>query len=736
MFKFCKNKKGESQLRDSNSLYEPLKIANDLSILPSEVIKVLQLISPDIKHSEDFADELERVILSDPVLTAKVLHIANLTFGNVLGPISKITQAISLLGVTAIKSVILSTPLLDVYKKGGPGILVDRLQLAHHCLGTAVCSSMISEASDFFDHETAFIAGLLHDIGKVIISENNEPEFQKIRELVKSEKYTVLEAEKEILGTDHAYIGYAFLTELQLPESIRYAVKYHHLSLTSKEYPVLEHEAKYHLDLIRIVSLSNKVCKINQIGSSGDISKLDLHDADWQSLPIPQSVADNIKINLKQETAKLAEHLKINVPDTEIPRIESLTRQELGKITLELEQTKRKLETAVKKISDLQVYTRNILDNMPNGLISTDESGMIETLNKEAENIFGLYEGTVKGFHYSVFPELASIKSILEDAQKRQIIYDRKEVSFQKPNGDTRLLLVSTSFLRQYASPPIGIILIVRDITQAREMEIKMMRSDQLALIGKMTAGIIHEIKNPLTSISGLLEMSMLDKIENEKTSERLRMISNEIKRISKMTSNLVSFARQSQPAFENFSINDCILETLGLMEYQIRSSKIEIKTTMHENIPNVFADRQQMTQVTINLVQNAIDAMPKGGTLFIETSKTTFTDEDVNLLKMSKHLANNLDYLPNENEKEVYFKQNDKAIAVKIRDIGIGIPDDISPYIFSSFFTTKQPGKGTGLGLVVSYEIIKKHQGIITYKSESGKGTEFTFKLPIRTQR
>ncbi len=236
-----------------------------------------------------------------------------------------------------------------------------------------------------------------------------------------------------------------------------------------------------------------------------------------------------------------------------------------------------------------------------------------------------------------------------------------------------------------------------RDREIARLNEQRMMRSEKLASIGRLAAGIAHEINNPLTSV--LTFSSLLLKKGNESQKEKLDIIVKEATRCREIVKGLLCFARQGQLSKASCDLNPVIESALALMGNQLRVKEkpIAVKKDLGE-IPALYLDPSQMTEVFVNLIINALDALTEGGELNISTG----------------------------------VSQDGKWVEIRVADTGQGIAKDDLEKVFEPFFTTKEPGKGTGLGLAVVYGIVERHNGTIDVESEVGKGTTFLIRLPI----
>ena len=239
-------------------------------------------------------------------------------------------------------------------------------------------------------------------------------------------------------------------------------------------------------------------------------------------------------------------------------------------------------------------------------------------------------------------------------------------------------------------------------IQELKKREAVLIQSHKMRAIGTLTAGVAHELNNPLNNITltSYMLLEDYDVLSDADRKDMIKDVVNEAERSKKIVSNLLDFARESSSQLEPLNLKDLLQKTINLAANQIKLQGIKIEFHATENLPKIHGDSQQLAQVFLNLIINAIDASPKGSRIQILVLPA---DE------------------PN-------------YVAVKIIDFGSGIPEHILPSIFDPFFTTKEKGKGTGLGLSVSQGIIAKHGGRIMVNSKEGQGTTFTVILPVTT--
>jgi signal transduction histidine kinase len=238
-----------------------------------------------------------------------------------------------------------------------------------------------------------------------------------------------------------------------------------------------------------------------------------------------------------------------------------------------------------------------------------------------------------------------------------------------------------------------------KSLSLLHEKQAQLLESEKLASLGILTAGVAHELTNPLNNISMIAQTytELYDKLSEEDRTGFMKKIEDETERIKEIVKNLLNFSKPKEANFKETDINPVIQNTLKLVQNMLNVSNINTKLNLVNGIPHVFIDEHQIQQVFVNLITNAVQAMPPKGELSIMTR---------------------------------YNKNND-SVEICFKDTGKGIPPEFLPHIFDPFFSTKGV-EGTGLGLSVSYGIIKKHKGDIRVSSKVGVGTTFTIELPI----
>lgn len=359
--------------------------------------------------------------------------------------------------------------------------------------------------------------------------------------------------------------------------------------------------------------------------------------------------------------------------------------ESIKQITESLRLSRQELAEANRKLSYLKEFSENIIESAPVGITTIDSTLKIRYWNKEMEAITGTKKAKAVD---------RSIRDILPWIKKEMFSqFRQEEFTIDTP---FQIFRVNISPLRD---PSGGFVVIIEDITEQKKMEEQLLQTSKLASLGKLTAGISHEIGNPLASISSLVQelraLSMESKEDREFTSEALKTINGHIGRIVNIVRSLGDFARISTTEKTVSNLVEILDRTINLVKYDKRFKNIQLITEIDENIPLLKLNQDKIQQVFLNLIINALDAMPNGGTL------------------------------------RIAMKRLNSRVEMIFADSGIGIDADMIDKIFDPFFTTKAPGKGTGLGLSICYGIIKEHNGTITVKSKKDMGTTFTITLP-----
>ncbi|MTI83228.1 MAG: two-component system sensor histidine kinase AtoS [Firmicutes bacterium] len=336
-----------------------------------------------------------------------------------------------------------------------------------------------------------------------------------------------------------------------------------------------------------------------------------------------------------------------------------------------------------RKILELNIYNDTMLATIEDALLVVDVNGNVVIANCAAQKLFEL-PGENKGLPYNdVLPKNSPFINLLDETLEKETQYADLNVSWASSNGVLELI-VSTDTLKNGTST-IGAVILCRDITEHKKLEEQVHRQERLASLGKLVAGVAHEIRNPLTSISCYIQHWQDNKNPSAKA---LATMSREVARLDGIVNQLLYFTKPAEAKFSYHDINLVINGVLGFI-METYQGKYNVVKTLDHSLPPAWIDREQIERVFSNILFNSLQAMPQGGTI-----------------KVGTYRSNNF-------------------IGIDITDTGCGIAQEHMVHLFDPFYSARP--KGTGLGLAIAHEIISAHGGHIEVDSEIGKGTTFS---------
>jgi len=341
---------------------------------------------------------------------------------------------------------------------------------------------------------------------------------------------------------------------------------------------------------------------------------------------------------------------------------------------------------------------RSAFEHSTDAIIITNVGGTIIEVNDAFTKIYGYSREEVEGKSTALIQSKHSTSEFYEEmwsslakfSQWKGEIINRRKDGTEIPVW----LSITPIFLD---GMKIGYMGIESDMSDRKYLEGQILQTEKLATIGQLAAGIAHEIGTPLNIISGNAEFIQLDMKDSDPGYQELATIIEQTKRISVLIKELLDFARPNIISLQPVNINDIITSVLEFVRLQFSKNGIDVETAFDNDLPRIYGDPALLYQVFLNVIINAFQAMKKGGRLFLGSS----TEND---------------------EKE--------KVIVTVRDTGEGISTENLGKLFTPFFTTKEPGKGTGLGLAVTQRIVHEHNGKIKIDSEAGKGTKVTIQF------
>jgi two-component system, NtrC family, sensor kinase len=356
------------------------------------------------------------------------------------------------------------------------------------------------------------------------------------------------------------------------------------------------------------------------------------------------------------------------------------------------------------EMARLKEFNENIIESINVGVLVINLQGRITNWNSALEAIYGLKRVEAIGRRITQVFQPEMLKALRELMQRAE--WQKGEpvnvYKFRASSVDGRdlTLNVSLAALQSKTEEIEGTLVAIEDVTERMKLEEQVQQSDKLSSIGLLAAGVAHEVNTPLTGISSYSQMLMQQVPETDPRHQLLEKIYRQTSRASSIVNNLLNFSRVSDARFVMIDLNRVIDDTIQLLESQLRNTQIEVVRSYAAELPLAPGNAPKLQQVFMNLILNARDAMADGGRLEISTE----ADAD--------------------------------SVIIRFRDSGMGIDPEHLSKIYDPFFTTKQIGKGTGLGLAVSYGIVKDHSGHIDVESKMGEGALFTITLPLATAR
>ncbi len=356
------------------------------------------------------------------------------------------------------------------------------------------------------------------------------------------------------------------------------------------------------------------------------------------------------------------------------------------------------LQDKANEIEVVRQFTTNVVESLTDALVVINSEDRVRLWNRRAESLVGIGREAAIGrpiaelFHRSFLDTLAGTR---RDFPTGTTLF---RVQLAPASDDRRELLVNLAMapLRQADRSEAGWILVIADVTDRASLEEQLRLSEKMAAIGLLAAGVAHEVNTPLTGISSFTQLLLERSEDGDPRRELLEKIERQTFRAAKIVNNLLNMARPSSGEAVPVDLNVIVGDVLSLLEHQFRASRVQVRREMAASPVVVKGLEYKLQQVFLNLFLNARDAMQKGGWLTVAT------------------------------------RIRGQEVIVEVGDTGVGIPPEHLARIYDPFFTTKGEGRGTGLGLSVTYGIVQEHGGTLSCESDYGQGTRFRLALPL----
>lgn len=355
----------------------------------------------------------------------------------------------------------------------------------------------------------------------------------------------------------------------------------------------------------------------------------------------------------------------------------------LQQMDLELAQTNASLREHLRETEEMRAHVTAVLESLDTGVIVADSQDVVVRCNHSTEQLLGVPQAQLRGRQAS---------AVLAEIRK-----DHGEYPLVLPSGVT--IALSQTDLTDESGNLIGKLVLIHDVTRIRQLEDRLQRRNRLEAMGQMVGSIAHEIRNPLGSVELFASMLRKDLRDQPQLRSYAEHISMAVQSMDQLLSNLLVYTRPDCSRLGWHDTEVLIREVLTLASHAIPPDTVDVRCRMHPLVPKLWCDGPKMKQVLLNLVLNAVQAMPEGGTLTLTACPSPPEIQEV------------------------------PAVHITVSDTGTGIPAELQSRVFDPFFTTKD--QGTGLGLAIVHALVEAHHGRIDVESRPGHGTSFVITLP-----
>ncbi|MBW1682997.1 MAG: HDOD domain-containing protein [Deltaproteobacteria bacterium] len=703
---------------------ETLKAFKKLPSLPHILLKVLEACN-DPKGS---VAELSAIIEKDPALCGKILRVVNSTYFGLRRKVEGIAQAATLLGTNAVRNMVLCASVHEVFRARGSGRGPDLKRYWWHSLKSGILARDLARRVGYANGEEAFLAGLLHDLGKLVLWTNFPREYEELLERYESREELRLAAESK-LGATHCQAGGWLLDRWGLPTFVADAVYYHHESLER----VMDA-----LPLVRIVFAANVLSQPPTAESESRAAEVL-----GVLFGLTAEQVSDMGARAEKEVEEVARSLQIEVSspagdDTNDQLKAAALEKRVQDMSLLLGTLQNLLqaheERAILRVvdegfrilfdcTDLFFFLhdpdkealvgRGVVEEERSALVegllvpvSSERSLLVSCLRRE--EILNSFEGPQDEAPVIIDAQLIRFMGVegmvciplsAHGESVGVVVLGLKEKEFRKLALDFSLLhmFVSQASLALYAQ-------------QLRERQWRRIQVERLEAAEAMARKVVHEANNPLGIMKNYLKILGMKLAERGIEQEEIRILNEEIDRVAGILAGLTAFTSRSgtrppEPVDVNRLLKDLAKITRDSLQQRVG---VTLHLDPDPSLPTVMADRDGLKQVVINLVKNAAEAMEsRGGNIYLETRRS------------SKALE--------QDDAKGY-------VQIIIRDDGPGIPEEVKSKLFEPFVTSKGAGH-SGLGLSIVHNLVKKMGGAVVCESEEGKGTRFRIEIPVGKQ-
>lgn len=730
----------------SHRLKQFLSRLDELPALPPVAVRLVSM----MENPESSPLEVSRVIESDAALTSKVLHLANSASVGLSRDITTVEHAASLLGLDVLRNMALSLVLINLFEAETEQGL-DARKFWRHCLACGLAAELLARPMGYKKPKEAFVAGLLHDVGKIIFYYWDTVSYNQVIRNASATLTPLLAVEEETLEFGHTLAAKLIMEYWNFPAPLISAAWLHHQPLT-------EMGTRPSEQLPFLVKCANNLCHLHQYGDSGnlwpewnekefleysglqarqlqEISKRTFERLteisslfDWEdsSADLYLEAIGRINAQLTSIRTELADQRK----NQQNRRTLSLSRAQLlslleDPISFSLAQQKV-LEFLARSIScealllflpDSREQTVSAILSNPGQETSTQITfGLTKELEKAGNPVkqFSCFQEVVSR-RIELQPGAREIHNFLAQTDLVELpLKSGNQLLGQivlRPQPAGPLNQETAKLLLEYADSAALVLnqlirfehlnqqaeFIARTARESEREHFRRYQSRRLESVGRLAAGAAHEINNPLAVILGKAQIG-LETFKDSEVRQTLETISEQSHRISRIVQEMMGLTRQAEPNPAPTEMPALLGKTVGFLEDRLRSSGIDVVMEIQDDLPPVVADPDQLEQVFTHLILNAVYIMPNGGTLTIRA-----------------------------------FEMPDKKrLTVQLEDTGPKMESSELRFLFDPFYRSADSHEGTGLGLSICHTIIEAQAGTIQVQSRAERGTVFSITLPL----
>ena len=710
----------------SPKLFNRIETSRNLPTLPHILVELIKVCDTE----PDTIKEISEVINKDTSLSARLMRLVNSAYYGLPNRVNSIDQVVILLGTNAVKNIAISASVYQAFNKAKDSSVFRLKQFWWHSLMCANLAKRIAEKTAYTAPEEAFLSGLLHDIGKLVLWVNFSKKYADILQSSRDKPDLLLAGEIR-LGATHCEVGAWMINRWNLQSFMADAVLYHHE-------PV--HRILDALPLVKIVFVANVLCS----------EAIEDTDAKFKTageiFEFARSEVEELISLAEAEVKEVAESLGIEVepPDASGSSISEKDAEKQEDLVL-----------AVRDISLLQGTLQNLLEaHGEESILKVIKQGL-QVLFDACSVLIFLYDlerdmlvgkgGTGSSQDLLVKELVVPVqgkRSLLAKSLSRRTPLDslghlaKADLSITDDQiihliGKDGMLCLPMVAHKQFvgvivigideaqaSNLPRGIKLLTMFTDQAalavnaenvRQTQARLIQSERLTASSAVAKKVAHEVSNPLGIIKNYLKLLGLKLAKDSPAQEEIRIINEEIDRVSVIIRELSDFSQPRVQQKELVDINTLISDFIRIThESLLLRSSIKTNLDLEPSLPTLVTDKNGLKQVFVNLIKNAVEAMPEGGNLNINTRLAPN-----GLRKLEKDAIGDQTY-----------------VEITISDDGSGIPDSIKSRLFEPFVSSKGEGH-SGLGLSIAYSIIRELNGTMTCKSEQASGTTFKIVLP-----